>query len=128
MPRMLFDSTKIDEMQQRRGRGVDRVIQLSPFLVCQPRDFDESGRALQILLKEHRGVNAARPPLQYRRPVLQKRHDQPADMKVIAEQIKLSDLFVRPVNALEMRQRHMLAIHIQQQLAFWLFEREKLTD
>ena len=49
-------------------------------------------------------------------------------LKVIAKQIKLRDLLVGPVNALETGQRYWLALDVEYQVALGLFETQKLLN
>src|ERR1041384_5512162 len=100
---MLFERSESDEVKQRANSRINAVVELSPFLICQSRGFDEFGRAVEILLKEHRRLDAAWIALQYRRPVLEIRHDVVGNMQIVTEQIKLGELFVGPVNTVQTR-------------------------
>src|ERR1041384_8621378 len=98
---MLLDRSQINEVKQRSDSRINTVIELPAFLVCQPRGLDEFGSAIEVLLKEHRRFDAAWIALQYRRSLLQVRHDVIGDLQIEAEQIKLGELFVGPVNTIQ---------------------------
>src|SRR5829696_6889943 len=100
---MLLDVSEIDEVKQRANSRIDSVIELPAFLVCQSRGLDEFRRAVEVLLKEHRRFDAARVALQYRRTVLEIRHDVVGYLQIETEQIKLRELFVRPVDTIQAR-------------------------
>ena len=122
---MLFNRSEVNEVQQgSRGRE-NGVVEFASFSVYQPGGLDERRRALQILLKKHRRINAARPTLQDRRPIFQIRHQVRADAQVITKQIKLGDLLVRPIDAFETGNRNRLAFDVDQQIAFGLFQTEE---
>src|SRR5690242_18798093 len=128
MPRVLLDRAEIDEVQHRADGRVDAVIELAAFLVCQSHGLDEVGRALDVLLKKHRRVDAARPALQDRWSIFQKRHDVIGELQIETEQIEFSELLVGPVDAVEARQRHALAAHLKRQIAFGPVQTHKLLD
>src|SRR5688572_32274627 len=94
MPGMLFDVSEIDEVQQRTDRRVDEVVELPAFLVCKSPGLDKLRRAFEVLLKKHRRLDAARPPLKDGGPIFQVRHDVVRDLEIETEQIKLCKLFV----------------------------------
>src|SRR6185503_6611913 len=86
VPWMLFDRSESDEVQTRCSSRVNAVVQLTAFLIREPRSFDELRRAVEVLLKEHRRFDAARITLQNRRAVLKKRHDAIGDVQIETEQ------------------------------------------
>src|SRR5215475_13653571 len=106
MPGMLFDGSKGYEMKQRCSGGIDTIVKLAPFHVCEADGFDESWRAFQILLKEHRGIDATRPSLQYGWPIFQVRQQVSAHPDVITEKIEFCYFFIRPIDAIERCQRN----------------------
>src|ERR1043165_1573987 len=128
MPRMLFDRSEIHEVKQRTDRGINSVVELSSFLIRQSRGLDKLRRAVEVLLKKHRRLDAARISLQYRRTVLQERHDVVRDFQVITEQIKLREFFVGPVNTVQARYRNLLAAHLQHEVAFRTVQLQKLIN
>src|SRR5215216_8212330 len=98
MPWMLFDRSEIDEVKQRADGGINAIVELPSFLIRQPRGLDELRSAVEVLLEKHRRFDSAWISLQYRRPVLQVRHDVIGDLQVETQQIKLGEFFVGPVN------------------------------
>src|ERR1700752_2825020 len=100
---MLFNGSEIDEMQQRCAGRVNAIVQLPAFLIREPRSLDEFGRAVEVLLKEHRRLDAAWIALQNRRPVLEKRHDAIGDVQIETEQVKLREFLVGPVDTVQTR-------------------------
>src|ERR1041384_8494183 len=101
MPRMLFDRSEIHEVKQRTDRGINALVELSSFLIRQSRGLDKLRRAVEVLLKKHRRLDAARITLEYRRTVLQERHDVVRDFQVATAQIKLREFFVGRVNTVQ---------------------------
>ena len=100
---MLFDRSEIDEVKQRTDSRIHSVVELAPFLIRQTRGLDEFRRAVEVLLKEHWRFDTAWIALQYRRPVLEVRHDVIRDLQIKGEQIKLREVFVGPVNTIQAR-------------------------
>src|SRR5687768_14966689 len=122
MPGMLFDVSEIDEVQQRTDRRVDEVVELPAFLVCKSPGLDKLRRAFEVLLKKHRRLDAARPPLKDGGPIFQVRHDVVRDLEIKAEQVKLRELLVGPVDAIEARDGNVFAADLHDEIAFRLFE------
>src|ERR1044071_8124930 len=103
MPWALLDGSESDEVKQRPDSGIDPVIQFPPFLVCKSGRLDKLWRAIEVLLKKHRRFNATRISLQNRRPVLQIRHDVIGNFQIVTEEIKLRELLVGPIDAVQTR-------------------------
>src|SRR5215212_55727 len=125
---MLFDGSESDEMKYRSDCRVNSVVEFPSFLVNQPRGFDELRRAVEVLLEEHRRLDATRIPLKDRGPVLQVRHDVVGDFQIITEQVEFRELLVGPVNTIQARNCHLLAAHLYDQVAFGPVQAEKLFD
>ena len=125
VPRMLLDGSQVSEMQERSDRRENGVVEFASFLICETRRLDEGGRALQILLKEHRRLNPARITLEDCRPALQKRHDERFRVKVVAQQFELRNFLAGPIDAIETGERDALALDLQNQIALWFLESEK---
>ena len=98
---MLLDRAKIYEVKQRADRCVNRIVHLAPFLIHEPQSLYECRRAFRVLLEKHRRFDAARITLQDRGTVLQIRHDEIADLQVIAEQIELCEFLIRPISSIQ---------------------------
>src|SRR6267378_7452474 len=128
MPRVLFNTSEVHEVQQRCGRRINRVVKFAALLICQSDCLDETGCAFKVLLKKHRRVDAARPALQDRGPIFQKRQYVWTDFEVVAQQFKLGDFFVGPINALETGYWHQLSCDIQDAISFRLLEFEEFSN
>src|SRR5688500_20248479 len=98
MPGMLFDGSQSYEVEERGGICINPVIKFTSLLVCESYGLNETRRALQILLKKHRRINAARPSLKYRRPLFHVRPLVATDFDVLTRQFKFGSLFIRPVD------------------------------
>src|SRR5262249_35362033 len=103
-------------------------MKFAPFLIRQADSPDECRRALEVLLKEHRRLDAAWIALEDRRTVLQKWENVVTYAGVVTEQIEFRQFLVRPIDALETCERNALTIDIEKQIALWLLERQKLLD
>src|SRR5262245_42768308 len=103
MPWMLFDGSEIDEVEKRCGGRIHTIVQLPPFLIRESRSLDKLRCAVEVLLKEHRRLDASWIALQNRRPVLQKRHQAIGNVQVVTKQIKLREFLVGPVNTVQAR-------------------------
>src|SRR5438067_11077543 len=123
MPRMLLDGAEIYKVQKRRHRRINRIIQFASFLINQADSFDESRRALGVLLKEHRRFNATRIALQDGRPILQERQNEGADFQVVTKQVELRQLFLGPVNPVEAGERDAFSVNLNDQISLRFFER-----
>src|SRR6185436_11135524 len=126
MPRVLLDVAEIYEVQQRAERGVDKVVELPAFLVCESLGLDELRRALEILLEKHRRLDAAWVSLKDRGTIFEMRHDVVRDSQIKAEQIKLRELLVGPVDAIQTRDRNVFPPNLQNQIALRFLEAQKL--
>src|SRR5438093_249168 len=127
VPRMLFDRSQIYKMQQRTDRRINRIVQLAALLIRQAHSFDEWRRALQILLKEHRRINAARVTLQDSRPVLEEGKNVRREPEIITKEIELGDPLVGPINTIDVGERYLLAVNFQNQIALGFLQREKFV-
>src|SRR3989449_8549490 len=126
VPRMLFDRSQIYKMQQRTDRRINRIVQFAALLIRQAHSFDEWRRTLQILLKEHRRINAARVTLQDSRPVLEEGKNVRREPEVITKEIELGNLLRWPIDAIDVGERHVLPVNFQNQIALGFLQREKL--
>src|ERR1044072_8029718 len=98
------------------------------FLIREPRCLDEFWRAFEVLLKEHRSLNAAWIALQNRGPILQVRHDVIRDFEVVTKQIEFREFLIGPVNAIETRHCDLLASRLDDQVASWPVQAEKFFN
>src|SRR4026207_232464 len=126
MPRVLFDVAEINEVKEGTECGIDEVVELPAFLVCESLGLDKLRRAFEILLKEHRRLDPARVSLKDRRSIFQVRHDEVGNLEIEADQIKLGEFLVRPVDAIETRYGHKFAPDLDDEIAFRLCETQKL--
>src|SRR6185295_7396504 len=101
MPGVLFNTPQVYKVEQRCSSGVNGIVEFASLLIREPDCFDKSWRAFQVLLKEHRRFDAARPALQNRGPIFEKRQYVRADLKVVTQQFKFGDSFVGPVDAIK---------------------------
>jgi hypothetical protein len=108
-------------VEQGSCGGVNGVVDLATFLVGQPGSLDECRSAFQVLLEKHWGIDSTRPALENRRTVFEEGHDARTHREVVTKQLKLRDLFVRPIDALEAGERNALAIDCQRQICFGIF-------
>src|SRR5829696_6335758 len=117
MPWMLFDRSEINEVKQRCSCGINAVVELPAFLVRQSRGLYKGRRAIKVLLEKHRRLNATRITLQDGGPILKIGHNIICDSEIIAKQIKFGEFLVRPVDAIQACDRHLLATDLQDQVA-----------
>src|SRR5207247_8717501 len=96
-----FHPDQISKRQQQTDRRINRIVQFAALLIRQAHSFDEWRRALQILLKEHRRINAARVTLQDSRPVLEEGKNVRREPVVITKEIELGNLLVGPINTID---------------------------
>src|SRR5207237_5498253 len=79
-----------------------------------------------IPLKKHRRINAARVTLQDSRAVREEGKSVRRELEVVTKEIELGDLLVGPIDAIDVGERHVLAVNFQNQIALGFLEREKL--
>src|SRR3982751_3210580 len=101
MPWMLFDVAEVDEVEQRSSGSENGVIKFTAFLIHEALRLHKGRCAFEILLEEHRRIDAAWPALQDRRTIFQKRHELIANQQVVAQQVIFGELLSRPVDSFE---------------------------
>ena len=125
---MLLDVSLIDEVQNGSDGREDGIIEFASFLIRQANGLNKCRRAVQVLLEKHRGVNPTRVTLQNCRAIFQEREDMRSNFKVVTEQIVFRESLIRPVDSIETRHGDSLTISIENQIAFRVFEPQKLVN